>query len=108
MEVLFLMKSKRINKNFAYSPELKLTAVEQYLAGESVTSICLELGIQDPHRIYVWKKAYLEKGNDAFIDKRGRHSTGRPRTNFMSMQEENDYLRAQNMLLKKSIERKKG
>lgn len=102
------MESKRINRNFTYSPELKLRAVNLYLSGQSCPSICAQLNIQDSKRIYVWTKAYQKKGDLAFIDQRGKQATGRPKSNFMSLEEEVDYLRAQNLLLKKSIERKRG
>lgn len=102
------MQSKLINRNFTYSTELKLQAVKLYLSGQSCPSICEQLKIQDPKRIYVWTKAYEAKGDLAFIDQRGKRATGRPKTNFMSIEEEVEYLRAQNLLLKKSIERKRG
>ncbi|WP_343288286.1 helix-turn-helix domain-containing protein [Turicibacter bilis] len=102
------MQSKRINRNFTYSPKLKLQAVKRYLNGQSCSSICEQLKIQDPKRIYVWAKAYQDKGELAFIDQRGKQATGRPKTKFMSLEEEVEYLRAQNLLLKKSIERKRG
>ena len=65
------MPSKRMNRHFTYSPELKLQAVKLYLEGYSCQSICEQLKIQDPKRIYVWNKAYQEKGELAFIDGRG-------------------------------------
>ena len=102
------MQSKRINRNFTYSPKLKLQAVKRYLNGQSCSSICEQLKIKDPKRIYVWTKAYQDKGELAFIDQRGKQATGRPKTKFMSLEEEVEYLRAQNLLLKKSIERKRG
>ena len=102
------MQSKRINRNFTYSPELKLQAVKLYLEGHPYQSICEQLKIQDSKRIYVWTKAYQEKGESAFIDGRGKQATGRPKTKFMSLEEEVEYLRAQNLMLKKSIERKRG
>ena len=52
------MQSKRMNRNFTYSPELKLQAVKLYLEEHSCQSICEQLKIQDPKRIYVWNKAY--------------------------------------------------
>lgn len=47
------MQSKRINRNFTYSSKLKLQAVKLYLNGQSCSSICEQLKIQDPKRIYV-------------------------------------------------------
>ena len=102
------MPSKRMNRNFTYSPELKLQAVKLYLEGHSCQSICEQLKIQDPKRIYVGNKAYQEKGELAFCDGQGKQATGRPKTKFMSLEEEVEYLRAQNLMLKKSIERKRG
>lgn len=102
------MQSKRINRNFTYSPELKLQAVKLYLEGHPYQSICEQLKIQDSKRIYIWTKAYQEKGESAFIDGRGKQAIGRLKTKFMSLEEEVEYLRAQNLMLKKSIERKRG
>lgn len=102
------MESKKINRNFFYSPELKLEAVQRYLNGDSCRVICEQLNIQDPKRIYVWTKAFEEKGEFAFVDQRGKHSFGRPKKKFLTVQEEIEYLRAQNLLLKKSIARKRG
>lgn len=92
------MQSKRINRNFTYSTELKRQAVSLYLSRQSCQSICQQLKIQDPKRIYVWTKAYKTKGDLAFIDQRGKQATGRHKTNFMSLEEEEvEYLRAQNL-----------
>ena len=102
------MQAKRINRNYTYSPELKLQAVELYFNGHTAKDICKELDIQDHKRIYVWAKAFQEKGEATFVDQRGKFATGRPKTNFMSLEEEVEYLRAQNLMLKKSIERKRG
>ena len=102
------MQSKRINRNFTYSAQLKSQAVQLYLKGQSCSSICEQLKIQDPKRIYVWAKDFHEKGEAAFIDGRGKKATGRPKTKFMSLEEEVEYLRAQNLLLKKSKEKKRG
>ena len=85
-----------------------MPTVKLYLNGQSCSSICEQLKIQDSKRIYVWTKAYQEKGESAFIDGRGKQATGRPKTKFMSLEEEVEYLRAQNLMLKKSIERKRG
>ncbi|MDB8553654.1 helix-turn-helix domain-containing protein [Turicibacter sanguinis] len=98
------MQSKRINRNFTSSTELKLQAVNLYLSGQSCQSICQQLKIQDSKHIYVWTKSYETKGDLAFIDQRGKQATGRSKTNFISFEEKVEYLRAQNLLLKKSIE----
>ena len=42
------MQSKRINRNFTYSAQLKSQAVQLYLKGQSCSSICEQLKIQDP------------------------------------------------------------
>ena len=85
------MQSKRINRNFTYSTELNLQAVNLYLGGQSCQSICEQLEIQDPNRIYVWTKVYQAKGGPAFIDQPRKQATGRPKTNFMSLEEEVEY-----------------
>ena len=102
------MQSKKINRNFTYSPELKLQAVKLYLNGQSCSSICEQLNIQDSNRIYVRTKAYQAKDELAFIDGRGKQATGRSKSKFMSLEEEVEYLRAQNLLLKKVNREKKG
>lgn len=102
------MQSKRINCNVTYSPELKFQAVKLYLDEQSCQSICERLNIQYSKHIYVWTKAFREKGESAFIDGRGKQATGHPKTKFMSLEEEVEYLRAQNLMLKKSIKRKRG
>lgn len=94
MEVLFLCHQKRINRNFTYSPELKRQAVHLYLSGRSCSSIARQLNIQDPKRIYIWTKAYQEKGELAFIDQCGKQAIERPKTNLMNLEEEVEYLRA--------------
>lgn len=70
------MPSKRINRNFTYSPELKLQAVHLYLSGQPCLSIAGQKNIQDPKRIYVWMKPYQENGEFAFIDQCGKQAIG--------------------------------
>lgn len=55
----------------------------------------------------MWIKDYQEKGKLAFIDRRGKSATGRSKIKFMSL-EEVEFLRAQNLMLKKSIGEKSG
>ena len=66
------MQSKRINRNFTYSPKLKLKAIELYLNGHTAKDISKQLDIQDHKCIYVWAKAFQEKGEVAFVDQRGK------------------------------------
>lgn len=43
-----------------------------------------------------------------FVYQQGKKAAGCSKTKFMSLKEEMEYLCAQNLLLKKSIERKRG
>lgn len=61
-------------KQVAYAPELKLSAVRRVLAGESVSAVAQELGIRRK-RLYVWKDRYAELGEAGLVQRRG----GRPR-----------------------------
>lgn len=98
------MQSKRINRNFTSSAQLKSQAIQLYLKGQPFSSICEQLKFQDSKRIYV----FHEKGEISFIDQQGKKAAGCSKTKFMSLKEEMEYLCAQNLLLKKSIERKRG
>lgn len=80
------MPSKQINRNFTYSPELKLQAVHLYLSGQPCLSIAGQQNIQDPKRIYVWMKPYQENGEFAFIDQCGKQAIGCPKTNFICLE----------------------
>jgi transposase len=92
-----------MGKHKKYSTSLKLKAVKLFLEGEkSASAIAKELGIHSRRRIEQWTVAYEHKGEDGFKEQRGKStgsSKGRPKKNFNSLEEENEYLRARVALL---------
>lgn len=52
------MQSKRINRNFTSSAQLKSQAIQLYLKGQPFSSICEQLKFQDSKCIYI----FYEKG----------------------------------------------
>jgi transposase len=85
-----------------YTDEFKLNAVMKYINGsKSYKVMADELGILNCTQLKVWVKKW--KNGEQF-DQRGGVSNplkGRPRTNFKSVEEERDYLKAQVNFLKK-------
>lgn len=85
-----------------YTDEFKLNAVMEYMNGsKSYKVLADELGILNCTQLKVWVKKW--KNGEPF-DQRGGVSSplkGRPRTNFKSVEEERDYLKAQVNYLKK-------
>lgn len=94
-----------MRKNKKYSKEIKCTAVYMYINdGKSAESIARELDIKSPTQVKEWIKKYKKDGEKAFeIENRGKHSNskGRPKSKFKSLEEEVEYLRAENAILKK-------
>lgn len=88
-----------------YSVEFKLKAVKKYLKGESgYRPIAKELGLPDHTYIKRWVKNYMEFGEAGLHEHRGKSLSpyrGRPRTNPMSLEEENKILKMENEFLKK-------
>jgi transposase len=86
----------------SYTNEFKLNAVMKYLNGsKSYKVLADELGIINCTQLKVWVKKY---GSGRQFDERSGGSNplkGRPRTNFKSVEEERDYLKAQVEYLKK-------
>ncbi len=89
-----------------YSEEFKLKAVNLYQqTGMSYEEIAKKLGIPSSTQVKQW----VRKNNNgqSLGDQRGKASSyehpfkGRPRTNFTSVEEERDYLKAQVEYLKK-------
>lgn len=89
-------------KSITYSEELKHETVMRYLNGESPSIIANELGIRDTKRIRIWAKKF--QNGELLSENRGKASgigRGRPRTKFASLEEENEYLKAELAYLKK-------
>lgn len=85
-----------------YTNEFKLNAVMKYVNGsKSYKVIADDLGIQNCTQLKVWVKKW--KNGQPFDERSGVSNPlkGRPRTNFKSVEEERDYLRAQVDYLKK-------
>jgi transposase len=87
-----------------YTDEFKLKAVLQYVNGsKSYQILANELGLRSPTQLKEWVKKW--KNGQPFDDRGGRAVSnplkGRPRTQFKSVEEERDYLRAQVEYLKK-------
>lgn len=86
----------------SYTDEFKLKAVMQYLNGsKSYEAMAEELGIRNCTQLKVWVKKW--KKGDPFDNRGGVPNPlkGRLRTNFNSVEEERDYLKAQVEYLKK-------
>ena len=94
--------AKKGQKFQSYTNEFKLNAVMKYVNGsKSYKVIADELGILNCSQLKVWVKKW--KNGEQF-DERNRVTNpfkGRPRTNFKSVEEERDYLKAQVDYLKK-------
>lgn len=110
-----LLANKFIEKitksHVSFSSDFKIQAVEKSLKGQSPVSIFLSAEIdvslfdsEFPKKsISRWKKIYLEEGKEGLSkEKRGKGSTGRPKSQgFKSMEAELEYLRLENDFLKK-------
>jgi len=89
-----------------YTVEFKLEAVKLYEGGNGGYKVISEqLGLRSHTQLRNWVQKY--RNGDLFIDGRGKSrkaSTpfiGRPKTKFISIEEENSYLKAQVEYLKK-------
>ncbi|MDA3839092.1 MAG: helix-turn-helix domain-containing protein [Candidatus Delongbacteria bacterium] len=92
-----------MGKHKKYSTSLKLQAVKTFLKGEkSASVIAEELGISSRRRLTQWATIYEKYGEQGFKDKRGKltgPTKGRPKKDFDSLEEENEFLRAKVALL---------
>lgn len=68
------MSLKLVNKNYTYSAELRIKAIEVYQAGITHSIIVKELEIKDKKRVNMWVKQLNEQGIDAFVARRGIQS----------------------------------
>ena len=87
-----------MGKNRDYSLKLKLEAVKLYFEdGLSSYAIAKKLDVAYPSVVQNWMVKYKKYGKKAFDDKRGKSNNGvkgRPKKKFISVKEENEYLRA--------------
>lgn len=89
-----------------YTDDFKHNAVMKYINGsQSYKALAEELGIKNCTQLKVWVKKW--KNGEPF-DIRSRSGEnpmyGRPRTNFNTIEEERDYLKAQVDYLKKQYQ----
>ena len=97
-------------KKIYYPPEIKQEMIDKVLhKGLSIERVSLEYGLPGPAMLYNWLAQYkkneytiVEKTRGR-VPKMGRKAKTRPeeRTELERLQAENDYLRAENVILKK-------
>ena len=103
--------AKKNTKFNNYSPEIKKEAVEVYLNGKNggLGSVCKKYGIRDKHTLRDWIKKYKKDPESLKVDGRYLRKTddpnkGRPKKidlEFMSKDEQIEYLKMENDILKK-------
>ena len=94
-------------KNMSYSFDIKFKAVKMYLEkGIGSTTIAKELNLSSNKRVLLWVKRYNEFGEDGLRERRGITrglQKGRPRKRQLSLEEENQRLKAEVEFLKKLL-----
>jgi len=89
--------------NWTY--EDKCYAISQICSGRTQTDVAAELGMLNNSIVWQWYKKYQKYGFEGLkLDKRGRPRTmkqEKPKRVFKSKDEELEYLRAENAVLKK-------
>ena len=95
---------KRINNK--YSKEFKLEIVKKYLkGGYSIQCLAESFGILSKTQVYNWVKKYEKEGEDAFkFETRGNPKEKKEIENeftFKNIEDEIDFLRMENIYLKK-------
>ncbi len=89
-----------------YSYEFKVQVVEDYLSGKSggLSAITKKYHLKSHTQIRNWVKKYKEDIFSLGMETRGKNSTGRPKSvklDEMTLEEQNQYLRMENDILKK-------
>jgi transposase len=103
-------------KSKNYTLEFKLEAIEMYLSGEhgGMNLVSKKLNLPSTSMLPNWIKKYQKFGKDGLVDTRGKSkqndtpNIGKSKSKHSSLEEEVLYLRAQNDLLKKLLELKRG
>ena len=94
-------------KNMSYSFDIKFKAVRMYLEeGIGRTTFAKELNLSSNKRVLLWVKRYNEFGEDGLRERRGITrglQKGRPRKRQLSLEEENQRLKAEVEFLKKLL-----
>lgn len=96
------MPAKKDQKFIRYTPELKKEAVRLRLEeGISESKIIEALGIRSETQVRAWVEKY--QNGESFDDLRGKTAwrKGRPKTTFLSLEEELAYVKAEVAYLKK-------
>lgn len=101
-------------RNKKYSKTFKENAIDRVLLkGEAATSVALDLGLLRPALLFNWIRKYKENGYNVIEKKRGRkpttkllkdkhiNTTETQEDKLKRIEEENEYLRAENEFLKK-------
>jgi transposase len=99
------------NKFFTYSYDLKKEAVELYYAGYSRVDIAERFGIKNVRMVNEWVRKVEKEGWEGLKDRRGQTKgpgKGRPAKRTLTLEEENQRLKAENLYLKKLLEQKRG
>ncbi|EJO5349589.1 transposase [Clostridium sporogenes] len=90
-----------------YSFEIKLKAVNMYLKdGIGSTTIAKKLELSSNKRVLLWVKRYEELGETGLEERRGKAKgidKGRPRKQPLTLEQENEKLRAEVEYLKKLL-----
>ena len=100
-----MQKSNR--KNMSYSFDIKLKAVKMYLEeGIGSTTIAKELNLSSNKRVLLWVKRYNEFRKYGLRERRCTTrglQKGRPRKRELTLEEENQRLKAEVDFLKKLL-----
>lgn len=105
------MDIKQHNVQKTYSHTLKMKAVELYFNGFTRTEIAEICNITNKKMVNKWVDKYKQGGPEALKDKRGLKcgsEKGRIRKTALTLEEEIQRLKAENLYLKKLIDQKRG
>jgi len=102
-------------KNKYYSYKYKIMVVEDYLSGNSggLEAIAKKYEMRSHSQVVMWLKKYKDDPKLLVVENRGRKSTGRPKKSKfdeMNLEQQNEYLRMENDILKKlqALRKKRG
>lgn len=94
-------------KTRVYSEETKREVVERFLEGHRAVDLQEQFGIKNRRRIYDWVHKVKDANSlEALKDTRGVSNKGRKKE--ISLAEENEQLKLENLYLKKLLDLKRG
>ena len=109
---------KHSNGNYKWTPDAKLVLINQYLTGKSMTSVAIDAGI-DKGLLYSWIRKYEELGYNGLVESKKGRKCKNPDMNkktivqrdlneteleeLIRLRAENEYIKAEIEVLKKSI-----